>query len=409
MNICSPKRGVGHNLINVIEIWMIMYKDEVEMEIPQRSDERMRISREGDRLIVVLGGRWCTSEGLQGMSQIEEEIKGDGKLGGISFKVEGISDWDTSLVSFLVRCQRLCRERGIEFFGEELPENIKQLLLLSRAVPRMKEVEVQRRRSFLEVIGQSAINFVVGCVDVLTFLGKSTISIGRVMTGAGQARWRDFWVVIQEVGIEALPIVTLISFLVGFILAFVGFAQLERFGATIYVADLVGLAMVREMGAVMAGVIMCGRTGGAFAATLGTMKVREEIDALKTTGISPYDFLVVPRILALSLMMPLLCIYADIIGILGGVFVTISIGDVTFIEYINETREAIDMTHISVGLYKSVVFGILIAVTGCLRGMQCRRSASGVGDAATSAVVTGITSLVVADAIFAILFDVLDM
>ncbi|MDB4444475.1 ABC transporter permease, partial [bacterium] len=211
----------------------------------------------------------------------------------------------------------------------------------------------------------------------------------------------------QECGIDALPIVSLISLLVGLILAFIGAVQLMMFGAQIYVASLVGISMVRVMGAIMAGIIMAGRTGAAFAAQLGTMQVNEELDALKTMGVEPMEFLVLPRMLALTLMMPLLCLYADLMGILGGLIVGVGLLDLNMAEYINQTKESVSLNHFWVGLFHSLVFGILVALSGCLRGMQCGRSASAVGAAATSAVVTGIVSIVVATAIITLLCNVL--
>ena len=213
--------------------------------------------------------------------------------------------------------------------------------------------------------------------------------------------------IIQECGPGALGIVTLISILVGLILAFVGAIQLELFGAQIFVADLVGIATVREMGAMMTAIIMAGRTGAAFAAQLGTMQVNEEIDALATLGLSPMEFLVLPRMLALILMMPLLCIYADLMGILGGAAVGIGMLHLSPVLYFNETVHAIHLLDIGVGVFKAGVFGVLIALSGCLRGMQCGRSASAVGQAATSAVVTGIVFIIATDGLFAVITNVL--
>ena len=212
---------------------------------------------------------------------------------------------------------------------------------------------------------------------------------------------------IQECGAQALPIVTLISFLVGLILAFVGAVQLKQFGAQIYVANLVGLGMAREMGAMMTAIIMAGRTGAAFAAQLGTMRVNQEIDALTTLGIAPMQYLVLPRMLALMLMMPLLCLYADLVGIVGGAVVGITMLDLGIVEYFNQTQQALSVTDFVLGLIKSVVFGVLVAIAGCLRGMQCGNSSAAVGNAATSAVVTGIVFIVVSDSILTVLYDVL--
>jgi len=207
---------------------------------------------------------------------------------------------------------------------------------------------------------------------------------------------------IQQSGVQALPIVSLISVLVGLILAFIGAVQLMMFGAQIYVANLVGIAMVRVMGAVMVGVIMAGRTGAAFAAQIGTMQVNEEIDALQTLGISPMEFLVLPRMLALILMMPLLCVYADLMGVFGGFIVGVGMLDLTVTQYINQTIAALNLYHFFIGIFHSLVFGVLIALAGCLRGIQCGRSASAVGQATTSAVVTSIVCIVVATSIITV-------
>ncbi|MGD9950899.1 MAG: MlaE family ABC transporter permease, partial [Desulfobulbus sp.] len=215
--------------------------------------------------------------------------------------------------------------------------------------------------------------------------------------------FRDFFVFIQSCGVESLPIVSLIAVLVGVILSFVGAVQLQMFGAQIYVANLVGLGMVLEMGALMSGVIIAGRIGASYAAQLGTMQVNEEIDALRTMGISPVGFLVLPRMLALMVMLPLLCIYADIMGILGGSIIGVSMLDLSLVEYLEQTRKTLHLSQCGQGLLKSSIFGVLIGFAGCLRGMQCGRSALAVGEATTSAVVTSIVLIVVSDSIITFL------
>jgi phospholipid/cholesterol/gamma-HCH transport system permease protein len=228
-----------------------------------------------------------------------------------------------------------------------------------------------------------------------------------MLGGKALFRRSDLVLIIQECGAQALPIISLISFLVGLILAFVGAVQLLMFGAQIYVASLVGIAMVRVMGAIMTGIILTGRTGAAFAAQLGTMEVNEEIDALRTLGISPVEFLVLPRMTALFLMTPLLCLYADLMGILGGLVVGVGMLDLNVMEYYHMTQASVSLNDFWIGLFQSGVFGVLVAVSGCLRGMQCGRSASSVGEAATSAVVTGIVSIVVATAVITLMCNVL--
>ena len=240
-----------------------------------------------------------------------------------------------------------------------------------------------------------------------TFVGDVALSFARLTRGQTRLRGQDLLLLVQECGAQALPIVTLISFLVGLILAFVGALQLQQFGAQIYVADLVGLGMAREMGAMMTGIIMAGRTGAAFAAQLGTMTVNEEIDALKTFGISPIDFLVLPRVVALVLMMPLLVLYSDLMGILGGVLVGITILDLNFVAYMEETRAALTTTDFVTGLVKGSVYGVIIALAGCFRGIQSGRSAAAVGQATTQAVVTSIVLIVLASATLTVIYDVL--
>jgi phospholipid/cholesterol/gamma-HCH transport system permease protein len=282
------------------------------------------------------------------------------------------------------------------------------LLHLATAVPERQGARRHSQRiPALERIGDTAIEFKRATFDSLGFVGEVFTAFVALLRGQARMRRSDLIATIQECGSDALPIVSLISVLVGLILAFVGAVQLVMFGAQIYVASLVGIAMVRVMGAVMIGVIMSGRTGAAFAAQLGTMQVNEEIDALQTLGISPIEFLVLPRMLALMLMMPLLCLYADLMGIIGGLIVGVGMLDIGFVEYFNMTRASVGLNHFWIGLFHSAVFGVLIAVAGCLRGMQCGRSASAVGAAATSAVVTGIVSIVVATAVITLLCNVI--
>ena len=212
---------------------------------------------------------------------------------------------------------------------------------------------------------------------------------------------------MQQCWASSFPIVTLVSFLVGVILAFQAAIQLRQFGAAVFVADLVGLAVVREMGPMMAAVIVAGGTGAGFAAQLGNMKVDEEIDALETLGISSVDFLALPRLMAVTIMMPLLALYGNVLGILGGMFVSATMLDIPSAAYWIETQNRVGLSDVASGLTKSVFFGLAVGLAGCLRGMKCDRSAAGVGTATSSAVVTGIMLIVVVDALFAMIFNVL--
>jgi phospholipid/cholesterol/gamma-HCH transport system permease protein len=244
-------------------------------------------------------------------------------------------------------------------------------------------------------------------VDFLAFLGELTQAFGKFLRRKARYRTIDLLEAIEQCGASAVGIVSLIAFLVGVILAFMGAVQLSQFGASIYVADLVGIGMVREMGAMMTAIIMSGRTGAAFAAKLGTMKVTQEIDALTTMGISPLEFLVLPRVLALVIMMPLLCLCADLVGILGGMFVGVGMLDLSATNYMRETISTLTLVNVFGGLIKATFYGALIAIAGCLRGFQCGNSSSAVGDAATQAVVMSIVMVVVACGLFAVVFNVL--
>ena len=270
---------------------------------------------------------------------------------------------------------------------------------------RKEEAEV----SFLQRVGISAIGAGDSLGEMLKFLGEMSVTFVRLFRMKARFRPVDLFLLIQQCGAQALPIVTLISFLVGVILAFVGAVQLKQFGAQIYVADLVGIAMVHEMGAMMTGIIMAGRTGAAFAAQLGTMKVTQEIDAFTTLGLSPLEFLVLPRVIALVLMMPLLCLYADFVGVLGGAAIGRHGNARSLLDHVLSRDRPMrsGLTDLFGGIFKSAVYGVLIALSGCLRGIQCGNSSSAVGDAATSAVVTGIVAIVVACGIFAVVFYVL--
>jgi phospholipid/cholesterol/gamma-HCH transport system permease protein len=282
------------------------------------------------------------------------------------------------------------------------------MLALAEVVPEREGARGKDEKATVVArMGTWSIDLWKGAVSGVEFLGSCVIAMGSLARGRARFRRSDLFLHMQEAGVEALPIVTLISFLVGTILAFVGAVQLEQFGATIYVANLVGIAMVREMGAMMTGIVMAGRTGAAYAAQLGSMKVNQEIDALATMGISPLEFLVLPRMIALALMMPLLCLYSDAIGILGGVTVGVLGLGLSPITYYQYTQWAVQLDDLFGGIVKASVYGLLIAFFGCLRGMQSGSSSSAVGEATTRAVVSSIVAIISACGIFAVVFYVI--
>jgi phospholipid/cholesterol/gamma-HCH transport system permease protein len=361
-----------------------------------------------DTLKVILSGYWKLGGELPGADKVQQMLEGRPGVRNLVFDTRELAHWDTGLLTFLINLDTLCSQQKIRLNSDGLPQGAKKLLELASAVPEKKDArKAEGRVSFLTYLGNETVNFFQSSGELLEFIGDAVIAVLRLLRGKAQYRRSDLGLIMQAVSAQALPIVSLICFLVGLILAFIGAIQLQLFGAQIYVADLVGIAMVRLMAAIMTGIVMAGRTGGAFAAQLGTMQVNQEIDALKTLGISPMEFLVLPRMLALAVMMPLLCLYANFMGILGGMVVGVWMLNIGFIEYYNETAKAVGLWNLGIGLFSGFVFGVIVALAGCMRGMQCGRSASAVGDAATSAVVTAIVGIIVSTAVITVLCNFL--
>jgi len=359
---------------------------------------------EGEALAISLAGVWRITEERPGWSQL---LAGQNPTR-VRVDLTGIERWDSSVLLFLFEAQQWCRVTGAYFDGEALPEKIRTLLAQIVA-SHETSVPFDRATSFVETVGRATIEASTRTRSLAAFVGECVIGAGRVFRLPHKFRWGDTLNEMQHCGAMALPIVSLISFLTGVTLAYTGAIVLRQYGGDIYVADLIGMATVREMGAVMTAVVLAGRTGAAFAATLGNMKANEEIDALETLGISPINFLVLPRLLALGVMMPLLALYANALGILGGMAVSLFVLNIPPAAYWVETGTAISVGDISVGLIKACAFGLIVGLAGCFRGFQAERSAAGVGLAATSAVVTAILLIVVGDALFAVLFNVIGL
>jgi phospholipid/cholesterol/gamma-HCH transport system permease protein len=350
-------------------------------------------------LRVRLFGEWVLASGARSFTELSPRLSETPSPTKISFDSRELGAWDNVLINFLNKLEAVAAERAIAVDRSGLPGGVQRLVGLARAVPeRQGARRTQQQPDLLTRVGQSSLGFFETTADFVAFLGEAIIGIGRMLVGRARLRRSDLMLAIEDCGPSALPIVALISFLIGLILAFVGAIQLQQFGAAIFVANLVGVAMVREMGAMMTAILMSGRTGAAFAANLGTMQVSDEVSALQTLGIPPMEFLVVPRIVALSLMMPLLTVFANIVGILGGLLIAWLMLDIAPITYYNQTSGAVGMNDWAVGLVKAVLFGAVVAIVGCWRGMRCQRSAAAVGTAATSAVVVCIVLIIVIDA-----------
>jgi phospholipid/cholesterol/gamma-HCH transport system permease protein len=362
---------------------------------------------DSDTLLLDLSGVWKIGVELPSADEVRERLE-SAPVRRMAFEARDLTDWDSALLTFLLKVREYAAQEQIQIMDEGLPQGARRLIDLALAVPERKGARKEAKRDpFLVRVGEEGLGFFRSAGEMVGFIGEAFLAFLKLLRGRARFRPSDLVLFLQECGSEALPIVSLISLLVGMILAFVAAIQLKLFGAQIFVADIVGIAMVRVMAAIMTGIIVAGRTGAAFAAQLGTMQVNEEIDALQTLGVPPMEFLVLPRMLALALMMPLLCLYSDLMGILGGMIVGVFMLDLSFAQYFHETALNMQLTYFWVGLFHSFVFGILIALAGCLRGMQCGRSASEVGKAATSAVVTGIVSIVLATAIITFVCQVL--
>ena len=358
-----------------------------------------------DTLAVALRGDWLLDADLPDIGPVRARLRDSPAPAGVRFDTSELGDWDTGLVARLVSIRRDAEANSVPIDESGLPEGARQLIALAFAV---REREDARRKArdvgFLAGIGEKTQRIIGRSRELLEFLGELVLSFGRLFRGKATYLRSDLVQYIQEAGAEALPIVSLISFLIGMIFAFVGVMQLENFGAGIYTANLVAVAMVREMAPIMTAIIMAGRTGAAYAAQIGTMKVNEEVDALTTLGMDPIDFLVTPRVIALIVMLPLLTLYGSLMGILGGAFVGLSMLDVSVMQYASQTVDSVGLNSLLGGLFKSVVYGSLVAIAGCQQGLACGNSAMAVGQSTTRAVVMGIVLIVVSASVLTVIY-----
>jgi len=373
-------------------------------QTPALLPAELATSKAGDSLILSFSGDWVLSNSRSSANQAIESA-GQENLRRIRYDTQSLGEWDTALIAEIAGIFQYANANDLQHDPSGLPEGVQSLLKLAFSVPDRTDAHRHAgEKSFLEAVGLRTLDTTEAFGNLTRFTGEFVLACGRTLRGKSTARLSEYLLCIQEAGIEALPIVGLISFLIGMIFAFVGVMQLSDFGAGIYTADLVAVAMVREMAPIMTAILMAGRTGAAYAATLGTMKVNEEIDALYTVGINPVDYLVVPRVIALVLMMPLLTMYASLTGILGGLAVALSMLDTTLLQYMTQTSNALQMSTLLGGLFKSLIYGALVALAGTQQGMACGGSAMAVGQATTRAVVMGIILIVISAAILTVIY-----
>jgi phospholipid/cholesterol/gamma-HCH transport system permease protein len=366
--------------------------------IPAHANAR----EEGDTLIVELGGRWRITEPRPSWAA----IVGKRAPKAVRMEIDEATSWDSSLLLLWEGARSWCEKQGVPLDDRALPKQAR-VLMDQLANAKVNEDVEDRAPGLFTAVGLCTAELKQKTKDIASFVGECTLSAISVSKRPHKFRWTDCLAEMQQCGALALPIVGLISFLVGVTLAYTGAIVLRQYGGDIYVADLVGLSMVREMGAMMTGIVVAGRTGAAFAAQLGNMKANEEIDAIETLGLRPVEFLVLPRIVALALMMPLLALYANALGILGGMAIAKVILSISPVAYWVEMLTIVDMSDVMTGVIKATTFGLIVGLAGCLRGLQADRNAAGVGRAATSAVVTSILLIIVADSLYAAVFNIL--
>lgn len=351
---------------------------------------------------VDLAGRWRITAPTP---KWIKAIKGQ-TAGRVIIHAENLAAWDSSLVLFVSEASNWCRVEGVYCDQKSLPPAVRDLVAQLEDKTQ-HPVPAGRTPDFLTLVGIATTDCWDTAKQHSSFVGECVLSSIYLTRHPLKFRWRDSIAEMQRCGAMALPITGLIALLVGVILAYSGAIILRPFGGDIWVADLVGVTMTREMGAMMTAIVVAGRTGASFAAEIGNMRANEEIDALETLGIRPINFLVIPRIVALGVMMPLLTVYANALGIFGGMTIAWGLLDIPPSAYWVEMLTIVDTSDLMTGIIKGTVFGGIIGLAGCLRGLQAERSASGVGQATTSAVVTAILLIIVFDALFAVIFNIL--
>lgn len=380
------------------------------MAPPAAVDDRVTLARPDSTTVEVrLAGRFTLDGGVPPLGPVLHELQPGTQVARLGFEAGAVEAWDSALVTFVHSVAAAATARGVAVDTSGLPEGVRKLVALSLAVKPHEKAEAPEDDALTARVGRVALHAWSTVEDAVSFVGEASLAFLALARGKARFRRVDLVHAFEATGVGALGIVALINFLIGAVLAFVGAVQLQQFGAAIYVANLVAIGVARELGALMTGIVMAGRTGASFAAVLGTMRVNEEVDALETMGLRPVEFLVLPRVLATALMMPALVAYADLMGLLGGLFVGTTVLDLGTKQYVQQTQAALALRHVWIGLGKGVVFGVVVAATGCYYGIRCGRSAAAVGEATTRAVVMGIVLVVVVDAVFTVLLHLLHL
>lgn len=361
-----------------------------------------RWDTQGDAWVLHLGGDWNDHAG-----SFPSLPEGDARS--VRIDAQALGTWDAALASTLWSQLQPFAERDVPVDLEGLPEGLREIVSLAlKGTPPLAAAPTQSPPGRVTRLGARTAAWWVDKRKALTFFGEVLLSLGRLMRGKSDMRGVDLLWQIEQTGPRSLPIIALVSFLVGLIVAYMGAAQLQRFGAQTYIADLVTVGVVREVAALLVGIVLAGRVGAAFAAQIGSMRANEEVDALATMGVNPVDFLVLPRVLALLIVGPMLTAFGALVGMAVGWLVAVGIYGVTPLEYVYSSVEALTLPHVLVGLIKGTVYSVLVALAGCLQGLSAGRSAQAVGDATTASVVQAIVWIVVAASALTVVFQRLD-
>jgi phospholipid/cholesterol/gamma-HCH transport system permease protein len=363
---------------------------------------RWTLTREPGVVQLALSGDWTMHAGLTGVPEAAVAQISLTPCQSLRIDTSGVTHWDSALPAFLLALAEYCRGQGWTMDAGRLPAGLRTVLKMADELSPPASAHALRPKPLLRRIGERTLRYGGRAGDGIGLLGELVVAVGQLLRGKATYYRADAWAVLEACGADALPIVGLVNLLVGMIIAFVGSVELLQFGAAVLLADGVTIATVREMGAVITAVVLCGRTGAAFAAEIATMQGNEEIDALQVMGVPPVEFLVLPRVLAMAIMTPLLYLYACLLGMTGGLLVGAGMLNLSFTAYYERTVSALNLHHFLLGLSKSLVFGVLVALCGCYYGLRAGRNAAAVGEATTSAVVSGIVGVILVDAIFAV-------
>ena len=361
-------------------------------------------STHGNKTMLRLYGRFLLRDGAEIWKQMQAHTTGISRGGSISIDMSAVELVDGGAMALLVHTRTDLVQRGVSCEFVEAEPHVQDIIHLYRGDVRVGRKRRRRPQGTLDQIGVATRAFLLEFKLAFAFLGQGIVSMSGIFRNPRSANWREIFPTAERSGADAVPIVLLINFLVGLVMAFQSAPQLQRFGANIFVADLIGISMTRELGPLMTAIVVCGRSGAAFAAELGSMKVNEEIDALRTMGFGPMRYLVLPRTAALMLVMPMLTLLADALGILGGLCVGVFSLDLTAISYFIQLQKAVKAWDLYSGMIKAMAFGLAIAMIACQQGLATTGGAEGVGRRTTAAVVSTLFTLIIIDAIFTMFF-----